>query len=83
MNDLRIEMEQAEDAGALYYVCGKAITEIERLRAEADERARLLSRYFEALDTIIATESVDNDGNPAPETMACFIARKALRGIAA
>ncbi len=39
------------------------------------ERDRLRA----ALENIIATESVDNDGEPVPETGACFLARRALQ----
>ena len=37
-------------------------------------------RLCAALENIVATESVDDDGEPVPETGACFLARLALRG---
>ncbi len=45
---------------------------VDRLMAERE-------RLRAALENIIATESVDNDGEPVPETGACFLARRALQ----
>jgi hypothetical protein len=63
--------EAADAIEALQQMLAKAAGEIMDLQAECD-------RLRAALENIVATESVDNDGYPVPETGAAFLAREAL-----
>ena len=89
LRDPRHDNNKCTDACAARVTAGEVralLGEIDRLTRECKEWESIYSyecsqvtKLRAALERIIATESVDNDGEPMPETGACFIAREALK----